>query len=89
VVQGSVVLSAITEFAAEFRGAIDGNREDLAQNELSGGARIGFVFHELYNTAIKSFDPFDQVPDGDIRTMLYNSSVRISRVLFSISQMKT
>ncbi|KAF9513312.1 hypothetical protein BS47DRAFT_1296472 [Hydnum rufescens UP504] len=71
---GSVVLAAITEFAAEFRGAIDGNREDLAQNELSGGARIGFVFHELYNTAIKSFDPFDQVKDGDIRTILYNSS---------------
>jgi vacuolar protein sorting-associated protein 1 len=89
VAQGSVVLAAITEFAAEFRGAIDGNREDLAQNELSGGARIGFVFHELYNTAIKSFDPFDQVKDGDIRTILYNSSVRTLSGLSSISQTNT
>jgi hypothetical protein len=71
-----VVLSAITEFSSEFRGAIDGNRDDLAQNELSGGARISFVFHELYNNAVKSFDPFDQIKDGDIRTVLYNSSVR-------------
>ncbi|KAF8341623.1 Dynamin central region-domain-containing protein [Cantharellus anzutake] len=71
---GSVVLSAITEFSAEFRGAIDGNRDDLAQNELAGGARISFVYHELYSNAIKSFDPFDQVKDGDIRTILYNSS---------------
>lgn len=74
-------MSAITEFAADFRGAIDGNREDIAQNELSGGARISFVFHELYNNAIKSFDPFDQIKDGDIRTLLYNSSVRSLTVL--------
>ena len=74
-VQGSVVLSAITEFSSGFRGAIDGNRDDLAQNELSGGARISFVFHELYNNAVKSFDPFDQIKDGDIRVLLYNSSV--------------
>ncbi|KAF8316851.1 putative ember of the dynamin family of GTPase [Clavulina sp. PMI_390] len=71
---GSVVLSAITEFATEYRGAIDGSREDLAHDELSGGARISFVFHELYNNAIKSFDPFDQIKDGDIRVRLYNSS---------------
>ncbi|KAG8757997.1 vacuolar protein sorting-associated protein 1 [Serendipita sp. 396] len=71
---GNVVLSCITEFCAEFRTMIDGNTNDLAVNELSGGARISFVFHELYNTGVKSIDPFDQVKDGDIRTILYNSS---------------
>ncbi|KAG8831259.1 vacuolar protein sorting-associated protein 1 [Serendipita sp. 399] len=71
---GNVVLSVITEFCAEFRTMIDGNTNDLAVNELSGGARISFVFHELYNTGVKSIDPFDQVKDGDIRTILYNSS---------------
>ncbi|EIW68883.1 dynamin GTPase [Tremella mesenterica] len=71
---GSVVLSTITEFCAEFRSAIDGNTNDLSLNELSGGARISFVYHELYNNGVKSIDPFDQVKDGDIRTILYNSS---------------
>ena len=71
---GSVVLSTITEFCAEFRAAIDGNTNDLSQNELSGGARISFVFHELFNNGVKGIDPFDQVKDGDIRTILYNSS---------------
>lgn len=71
---GSVVLSTITEFCAEFRSAIDGNTNDLSLNELSGGARISFVFHELFNNGVKSIDPFDQVKDGDIRTILYNSS---------------
>jgi replication fork clamp-binding protein CrfC len=71
---GNIVLSVITEFTSEFRTTIDGNTNDLSLNELSGGARISFVFHELFNNGIKSIDPFDQVKDGDIRTILYNSS---------------
>lgn len=71
----NVVLSVITDFCSEFRTTIDGNTNDLSVNELSGGARISFVFHELFNNGVKSIDPFDQVKDGDIRTILYNSSV--------------
>lgn len=77
---GNVVLSVITEFCSEFRTTIDGNTNDLSLNELSGGARISFVFHELFNTGVKSIDPFDQVKDGDIRTILYNSSVRLPSI---------
>jgi dynamin 1-like protein len=75
---GNIVLSVITEFTNEFRTVIDGNTNDLSLNELSGGARISFVFHELFNNGVKSIDPFDQVKDGDIRTILYNSSVGLS-----------
>ncbi|CDZ97283.1 dynamin gtpase [Phaffia rhodozyma] len=71
---GNVVLSVITEFCSEFRTIIDGGSNDLNVNELSGGARISFVYHELFNQGVKSIDPFDQVKDGDIRTILYNSS---------------
>jgi vacuolar protein sorting-associated protein 1 len=71
----NVVLSVITEFTSEFRTVIDGSTNDLSLNELSGGARISFVFHELFNNGVKNIDPFDQVKDGDIRTILYNSSV--------------
>ncbi|KDQ59640.1 hypothetical protein JAAARDRAFT_126583 [Jaapia argillacea MUCL 33604] len=70
----NIVLSIITEFTSEFRAAIDGNTNDLSLNELSGGARISFVFHELFNQGVRGIDPFDQVKDGDIRTILYNSS---------------
>ncbi|EMD34409.1 hypothetical protein CERSUDRAFT_117286 [Gelatoporia subvermispora B] len=70
----NVVLSVITEFCSEFRTTIDGNTNDLSLNELSGGARISFVYHELFNNGVKTIDPFDQVKDGDIRTILYNSA---------------
>ncbi|KAF9197206.1 vacuolar protein sorting-associated protein 1 [Haplosporangium sp. Z 27] len=73
--QANIVLNIITEFCTEFRTIIDGNSTDLSTSELSGGARISFVFHELYSNGVKSLDPFDQVKDLDIRIILYNSSL--------------
>ncbi|KAJ9207065.1 hypothetical protein DTO164E3_339 [Paecilomyces variotii] len=70
----NIVLNIITEFSNEYRTVLDGNNQELSSVELSGGARISFVFHELYSNGIKAVDPFDQVKDIDIRTILYNSS---------------
>lgn len=53
---------------------IDGTSSDITTDELSGGARISFVFHEIFGQAVRSMDPFDQIKDVDIRTILYNSS---------------
>lgn len=72
--QSNLILNIITEFTTEYRNTIDGNSNELASDELSGGARISFVFHEIYGSAIRSMDPFDQIKDTDIRTILYNSS---------------
>lgn len=70
----NVVLNLITELSNEYRTILDGNSQDLSTSELSGGARISFVFHELYANGINAVDPYDQVKDVDIRTILYNSS---------------
>ncbi|KAI9744369.1 MAG: vacuolar protein sorting-associated protein 1 [Claussenomyces sp. TS43310] len=70
----NIVLNIITEFSNEWRTVLEGNNTELSSVELSGGARISFVFHELYSNGVKAIDPFDQVKDIDIRTILYNSS---------------
>ncbi|PHH60430.1 hypothetical protein CDD81_1674 [Ophiocordyceps australis] len=70
----NIVLNIITEFINEWRTVLDGNNTELSSTELSGGARISFVFHELYSNGVKALDPFDVVKDVDIRTILYNSS---------------
>lgn len=70
----NIVLQIITDFCSEYRTVLDGNNQEISSIELSGGARISFVFHELYSNGIKAVDPFDQVKDIDIRTLLYNSS---------------
>ncbi|RPB03603.1 hypothetical protein L873DRAFT_1800710 [Choiromyces venosus 120613-1] len=70
----NIILNIITEFCNEYRTVLEGNNQELSSVELSGGARISFVFHELYANGVKAVDPFDQVKDIDIRTILYNSS---------------
>ncbi|KAF2725164.1 vacuolar sorting protein 1 [Polychaeton citri CBS 116435] len=70
----NIILNIITEFSNEYRTVLEGHNAELSSIELSGGARISFVYHELYSNGIKAIDPFDQVKDIDIRTILYNSS---------------
>jgi replication fork clamp-binding protein CrfC len=70
----NIVLNIITEFTNEWRTVLDGNNTELSSTELSGGARISFVFHELYTNGVKALDPFDVVKDADIRTYLFNAS---------------
>ncbi|KAI9178885.1 vacuolar protein sorting-associated protein 1 [Blastocladiella emersonii ATCC 22665] len=70
---GNMILSVITEFTNDFCSMLDGTTSEISAAELSGGARIAYVFHELFNNGIKSVDPFDQIKDIDIRTIMYNS----------------
>ncbi|ODV82830.1 hypothetical protein CANARDRAFT_30549 [[Candida] arabinofermentans NRRL YB-2248] len=70
----SIVLSVITDFCNDYKGILDGQTKDISSNELSGGARISFVFHEIFKNGIYALDPFDQIKDADIRTIMYNSS---------------
>ncbi|EEB07297.2 dynamin family protein Vps1 [Schizosaccharomyces japonicus yFS275] len=70
----NIVLNIITDFCQDFRTILDGRSEELSTLELSGGARIAFVFHEIYSNGVQAIDPFDEIKDIDIRTILYNSS---------------
>lgn len=70
----STVLSVITDFCNDYNGVLDGQTKDISSNELSGGARISFVFHEVFKNGIYALDPFDRIKDADIRTIMYNSS---------------
>ncbi|GMM34048.1 dynamin-like GTPase [Saccharomycopsis crataegensis] len=70
----SIVLSVITSFCKDYTSILDGESKDISSNELSGGARISFVFHEVFKNGVNALDPFDQIKDADIRTIMYNSS---------------
>ncbi|KAJ3109810.1 vacuolar protein sorting-associated protein 1 [Phlyctochytrium planicorne] len=70
----NLILNCITEFTSDYRSVIDGTSNDISSEELSGGARVSFVLHEIYGSAVRSMDPFEQIKDVDIRTILYNSS---------------
>lgn len=54
----SVVLSMITDFSNEYAGILNGEAKELSSQELSGGARISYVFHETFKNGVDSLDPF-------------------------------
>lgn len=70
----NILLNIISLLAREYETILNGSANDLSVTELSGGARVSFVFHELYTNGIRAIDPFEHVKDVDIRTILYNSS---------------
>jgi vacuolar protein sorting-associated protein 1 len=70
----NLTLSIINEFATDFRNILDGLSQDISTSELNGGARISFIFYEIFDKAVRAMDPFEKISDGDIRTLLYNSS---------------
>ncbi|ODV59121.1 dynamin-like GTPase VPS1 ASCRUDRAFT_71852 [Ascoidea rubescens DSM 1968] len=70
----SIVLGVITNFCKDYNSILEGESKDISSQELSGGARISYVFHEIFKNGVNALDPFDQIKDIDIRTIMYNSS---------------
>lgn len=78
----NILLSIITEFTADYRAILDGQNTELCTTELNGGARISFIFHELFTNAILGMDPLENIKEVDIRTLLYNTAVSCKCVCF-------
>lgn len=70
----SIVLNAITHFCNEYKDVLDGKGNDVSSAELNGAARISYVFHETFANGVRALDPFDEIRDQEIRTVLYNAS---------------
>lgn len=69
----SVVLQTVTEFCNEYKSILEGQGRDVNSQELSGGARISYVFHEVFANGVRVLEPGDQITDNEIRTLMHNS----------------
>lgn len=69
-----IALNMITNFSRDYNEILNGEAKELTSQELSGGARISFVFHEIFKNGVNAIDPFDQIKDADIRTIMHNTS---------------
>ncbi|KAJ9099255.1 hypothetical protein QFC21_004136 [Naganishia friedmannii] len=72
--RGSLVLKLMTEFARDFVASIDGTSMELSTKELCGGARIYYIFHDVFGMALESVDPTQNLTTQDIRTAIRNST---------------
>jgi dynamin 1-like protein len=61
-------------FSNEFISSIDGTSSAISTKELSGGARIYFIFNQIFGHALDSIHPCANLADDDIRTAIRNST---------------
>ncbi|XP_006461708.1 hypothetical protein AGABI2DRAFT_185821 [Agaricus bisporus var. bisporus H97] len=72
--QGSMILRMMTQFARDFVSSIEGTKVDISTKELSGGARIYYIFNDVFGQALASLDATHNLENHDIRTAIRNST---------------
>lgn len=72
--QGALVLRLMTQFARDFVSSIEGTNVDISTKELSGGARIYYIFNDVFGLALNSIDSTRNLENQDIRTAIRNST---------------
>ena len=72
--KGSLVLRLMTQFARDFVSSIEGTSLEISTTELSGGARVYYIFHEVFGHALDSLDPTANLSPYEIRTAIRNST---------------
>ncbi|KAG0343276.1 Dynamin- GTPase protein [Podila minutissima] len=72
--RGSLILQLLTRFASDFVAAIDGTSSEISTKELCGGARIYYIFNNVFGAALDSVNPCENLSVQDIRTAIRNST---------------
>ncbi|KAJ3484970.1 hypothetical protein NLI96_g5282 [Meripilus lineatus] len=72
--QGALILRLMTQFARDFVSSIEGTSVDISTKELSGGARIYYIFNDVFGNALNSIDATQNLDTQDIRTAIRNST---------------
>ena len=71
--RGSLILSLMTQFVRDFVSSIDGTSPEASTKELCGGARIYYIFNDVFGHALESINPTSNLTTSDIRTAIRNS----------------
>ena len=78
------VRNMLLNFEKRFRALIEGGARgaggDAASAELVGGARVNFIFHEVYSRALAEVDPLQGITAEKVRLSFRNSSGQNSSI---------
>ncbi|XP_024383006.1 dynamin-related protein 3A [Physcomitrium patens] len=72
--QGALLLNILTKYSHGFQSVVDGKYEEMSTTELSGGARIHYIFQAIFVRSLEEVDPNDDLTDDDIRTAIQNAT---------------
>ncbi|BGP47592.1 Dynamin-related GTPase protein [Rhodotorula kratochvilovae] len=72
--RGTLILQLMTQFVRDFVASIDGTSLEISTKELCGGARIYYIFSDVFGHALESINPTQNLTTQDIRTAIRNST---------------
>ncbi|GAB2282987.1 Dynamin- protein 3A [Dionaea muscipula] len=71
--QGALLLNFLSKYSKAFTSLIEGKSQEMSTSELSGGARIHFIFHSIFVKRLEEVDPCEGITDDDIRIAIQNA----------------
>ncbi|GAA0173603.1 membrane traffic protein [Lithospermum erythrorhizon] len=72
--QGALLLNILSKYTEAFSSMVEGKNEEMSTSELSGGARIHYIFQNIFVKCLEEVDPCEGLTDDDIRTAIQNST---------------
>ncbi|XP_062163832.1 dynamin-related protein 3B-like isoform X2 [Alnus glutinosa] len=72
--QGVILLNILTRYCEAFYAMVDGKSHEMSTKELSGGARIQYIFQSIFVKSLEEVDPCEDLNDDDIRTAIQNAT---------------
>lgn len=85
----AMLLTVITKYSRILNDMINGRNCISTDGELLGGARVNYIFNEVFRKKISNSDPFFAISDNDIRVAIRNAnglnpSLLVSEAAFEI-----
>ncbi|KAL9245617.1 hypothetical protein vseg_019246 [Gypsophila vaccaria] len=71
--KGTYLLNTLSKYSEAFSSLVEGKSEEISTSELSGGARIHYIFQSIFVKSLEEVDPCDGLSDDDIRTAIQNA----------------
>uniref|UniRef100_A0A1B6GU88 dynamin GTPase n=2 Tax=Cuerna arida TaxID=1464854 RepID=A0A1B6GU88_9HEMI len=72
--KSQTLLQIITKFASAYCATIEGTARNIETTELCGGARICYIFHEIFGRTLDSLHPLVGLTKLDILTAIRNAT---------------
>ncbi|KAG5548430.1 hypothetical protein RHGRI_013949 [Rhododendron griersonianum] len=72
--QGALLLNILSKYSEALSSMIEGKSKEMSTSELSGGARIHYIFQSIYVKSLEEVDPCEGLTDDDIRTAIQNAT---------------
>ncbi|XP_060671733.1 dynamin-related protein 3A isoform X2 [Ziziphus jujuba] len=72
--QGALLLNILSKYSEAFSSMVEGKNEKMLTSELSGGARIHYIFQSIFVKSLEEVDPCEDLTDDDIRTAIQNAT---------------